>query len=598
MSLLDQVAGAQLRVLNPSGSCYTCPRKRIDMVSATLVDGPIIWLGEAPGQKDVDEQDAFAGESGAFLRKEAAKAGIPEPWSYTYTTHCAAPDEEINPKAVQCCLSQFVLDEIRGYPIVVLLGNAPLTALFPGAKGTHFRGNFAHHPDFPGQRFYAIWHPSYLLRRPDLLQQWQKHLERLGRVARGEAEQEWTSVRGGSAYDALKLAIAQTALSVDLETTGGAAHEPTARIRSFSATGDGKTVVTANDDEPHFLACLELLRTFLEDPNKFVIGNHVAYDVLFQETDLEYRAKAQLADIGIIWFEARQYKQPSLKQLASEELDGYRWLVHRPDLLKDLDLLMRYNEEDVVHSYFLFRKGMALLKPQTRELVLNSLCPMAMLYERASNKGIYIRQDYRKAKIEEYAERRRVAIEAWRAADPAFIPDEYESGKGLAKYLFEVKGLPVLGWTAKDQPQVDQPSIKQWIRDGATYLQHLLTVKEIDKTVGTYLQAFDRHIGPDSRIRPTHWLTSTFTSRPSSSDPNVYNMPKANEIRDMIGAPPGSWLVESDLSQIEFRIMVCLSRDETGIEAYQRGDDAHTATARFVTGNPNQIGRASCRERV
>jgi len=212
---------------------------------------------------------------------------------------------------------------------------------------------------------------------------------------------------------------------------------------------------------------------------------------------------------------------------------------------------------------------------------------MAMQYERAHNKGIYIRQDYRKAKIDEYAERRRVAVEAWRAADPAFIPSAHESGKGLAKYLFEIKGLPVLGWTEKDQPQVDQESIKTWIQGGATYLQHLLTVKDVDKTVGTYLEAFDKHIGPDSRVRPTHWLTSTFTSRPSSSDPNVYNMPTKPEIRDLVGCPQGSVLVESDLSQIELRIMVCLARDENGIEAYRRGDDAHTATARNISGNPN-----------
>lgn len=595
MSLLDQIKGAQLRVLNPSGGCHNCYRKsgrqiirqgQKDYVPATLESGPIIWLGEIPGKTDVIEQESFAGENGKLLRKEAHAAGIPEPWSFSNVVHCRPPEgDEPTPLEVQCCLSQFVLDEIRDYSIVVLVGQVPLKALFPGARGSHFRGNFAHHPDFPGQRFYAIWHPSYLIRRPDLMDQWRRQLERLGRVARGEPSQSWTSVRS-NVYEALKEAIKTPALSLDLETNGLESWAVGARIRSFSASPDGVNVITVHEDAPEFLACLELLRVFLEDPNKFAIGNNIAFDVEWLERELEFRARCQVVDVGIIWYEARQYKQPSLKQLVAEELDGYRWLVHRPDLIRDVDLLLRYNEEDVVHSYHLFRKGMTVLKPQTRELVLSALCPMGMQYERAHAKGIYIRQDYRRAKIDEYAERRRVAVEAWRAADPAFVPDEYESGAGLAKYLFEVKGLPVLGWTEKEQPQVDQESIKTWIRGGATYLQHLLTVKDCDKTVGTYLEAFDKHIGHDSRIRPKHWITSTFTSRPTSSDPNVYNFPRPNEIRDLVGAPPGYWLVESDLSQIEFRIMVCLAHDETGIEAYNRGDDAHTATARIITGNP------------
>src|SRR5258705_9818759 len=99
MTLLDQVAGSQLKVLRPSGGCHSCPRKRIDMVSANLVDGPIIWLGEAPGEKDVAEQDAFAGEGGQLLRKAATQAGVPGPWSYTYATHCASVGESLDPKA-------------------------------------------------------------------------------------------------------------------------------------------------------------------------------------------------------------------------------------------------------------------------------------------------------------------------------------------------------------------------------------------------------------------------------------------------------------------------------------------------------------------
>jgi hypothetical protein len=75
-------------------------------------------------------------------------------------------------------------------------------------------------------------------------------------------------------------------------------------------------VVTAHEDEPHFLACLEVLRGFLEDEQKYVVGSNIAFDVSAEEYELEFRAKAQLVDVGILYYELRQYKQPSLKQLA------------------------------------------------------------------------------------------------------------------------------------------------------------------------------------------------------------------------------------------------------------------------------------------
>jgi DNA polymerase-1 len=102
--------------------------------------------------------------------------------------------------------------------------------------------------------------------------------------------------------------------------------------------------------------------------------------------------------------------------------------------------------------------------------------------------------------------------------------------------------------------------------------------------MSTYLTAYDKHVGLDSRVHPSYWLTSTDTSRPSSSDPNLFNIPRNPEIRDLFGCPPGAVLLESDLSQIEFRIMICLAKDENGIAGYLRGDDAHTMTARTIAG--------------
>jgi uracil-DNA glycosylase family 4 len=585
MTLMDQI-GAKRRILNVSGSCGTCPRKRVDFVPPTLRQGSILWLGEAPGATEVEEQEGFAGRSGQLLRRIAAEYQVPEPWSFSNTIHCRPPDNATpKPKEISCCLSQFVLDEIRGYPIVVLAGSVPLKALFPGAKGSHFRGNVAHHPDFPGQRFYAIYHPSYILRNPWMEQEFRQQIERLGRIARGEAERTWQLVRGAGAFDALVAMLQEPLLSLDLETNGKETWQLGARIRSFCATGDGKTVVAMDESEPAFLSALVKLQEFLEKPEKSVVGANIAYDIQYLESDLEFHSKCTgIHDVAIWWYEAGQYKQASLKKLVAQQLDGYRYLVHEPDKEQDIELLLNYNAEDVVHAYHLFLKAVGKVEPQTQDLVSRVLSPAVLIYRQAQAHGLYLRQDYRKQKIEEYQEKRRTEVLAWKQEDPEFIPDEFESGNGLAKYLFQIRKLPVISLTENDQPSVDKAAIKQWVRDGAIYLKHLLKIREYDKLLSTYLTAYDDHVGPDSRIHPRFWMNSTDTSRPSSSNPNVFNIPRNSEIRDLFGVPHGYAMGESDLSQIEFRIMVCLAKDENGIAGYLRGDDAHTMTARTIAG--------------
>lgn len=586
MTLLDQIGETHQRTLRVFGGCHNCPRKLVDFVPATLNGGTVLFVGEAPGENEVREREGFVGRSGQLLRKELKDAGVPEPWSFTNTIHCRPPGNATpKPKEIECCLSQFVLEEVEQYSIIVLVGAVPLQALFPKAKATHFRGNLAHHPDFPGQRFYSIYHPAYLLRRPDLMPQFQKQLRRLGQIVRGEDRQAWTVLRGAEAVNALDgMLDTSRLLSFDLETTGAKSWEIGARIKSFAATADGVTVAALHEDDPQFLPALVKVQAYMEDRRNAIIGQSVAFDVEWMEREFEFKSKCQVHDVGIIWYEAAQYKTPSLKQLVSEQLDGYRWLVHQPHAIRDPELLVTYGAEDVVHAYNLFIKGMQQLDVDTRDLVTRVMGPMSLIYRRASTHGIYIREDYRKRLITEYRERRVAEIGGWKLDDPSFQPKQHLSGAGLSDYLFNIKKLPVITTTEKGSPAVDKAAIKQWVRDGATYLRHLLAIREIDKLLSTYLESYDEFVDPLCRIHPTHWQTGTDTSRPSSSEPNVYNVARKKDIRNMYGAPPGSVLMESDMSQIEFRIMVCLAKDRTGIEGYLRGDDAHTMTARTIAG--------------
>ncbi|KKL55231.1 hypothetical protein LCGC14_2257490, partial [marine sediment metagenome] len=338
-------------------------------------------------------------------------------------------------------------------------------------------------------------------------------------------------------------------------------------------------------------AALNRLQVYLEQAEKGVCGNNIAFDLDMLEHTRDFKVKLTgIHDVGLIWSQAKQYKMPSQKQLVANELDGYRYLVYDPSREQDLGLLANYNAEDVIFSIRLFRKGIRLLRPKTQDLVTRVLGPVSLCLRQITSGGFHIREDYRRAKIVEYKQRRAQVIADWRKADPRFIPTEHESGKGIKRYLFDVCGLPVLETTDNGSPVTDKSALKQWIRDGATQLQHTLDMREIDKVLSTYLIPYDDFVDGNSRIHSKYNL-ATDSGRPASSKPNVQNIPRPPEIRDLFGVPAGSVMMEADLNQAEFRIMVCLAQDETGIAGYLRGEDAHITTAKQFAPVPTKEQR-------
>lgn len=588
MSLLESIDPSYRKVLRPSGGCHNCRLKKIDFVPPTLKQTKIIWLGESPGKTDVEAQEGFAGKGGEKLRHFAKAAGIQE-FSTTHTIHCRPPDDEPKEKEIACCLSEFVIDEIKSYPIVAMMGSVPLRALFPGAKGTHYRGNIAWHPDFPGQRFYAMYNPGYLIQYPKYEAAFEQDMNRLGRIVAGEPPVPWKVHQGGTdeMWRWFKDMLSRPLLSFDFETTDIKTWLASTKPRSLALTADGKNVVWASDQDPHWTTILQGLRGYLEQEEKGVVGNNIGFDLDIAAHEMDFTIRATgIHEISVIWYQAGQYKQPSLKELVARELDGYRYLVYEPNLEQDMNLLANYNAEDVVYPIQLFWKGMNRIKPKTQDLVTRVLGPVSLCLHQTSDAGFYLRRAYRDKKIEEYEERRMTALKAWHAEDPEFLIGHHESGKGLDTYLYTIRKLPILSRTAKDKASTDQEVIKTWVRDGWSQGKHLLDVRECDKILSTYLRAYDKWLGPDSRIHSHYPLTYTDSGRSSSRSPNLQNIPRVGEIRDLFGCSPGGTLLEFDLSQIEFRIMVCLSKDPTGIAAYQKGDDAHTTTARSFAVDP------------
>ena len=91
-------------------------------------------------------------------------------------------------------------------------------------------------------------------------------------------------------------------------------------------------------------------------------------------------------------------------------------------------------------------------------------------------------------------------------------------------------------------------------------------------------------VGPDGRIHASYRQMGTETGRLSCSGPNLQQVPREKEFRQLFRAREGYKLVVADFSQVELRVAAELSGEEKMLDAYRAGRDLHTETAALVTG--------------
>jgi DNA polymerase-1 len=113
--------------------------------------------------------------------------------------------------------------------------------------------------------------------------------------------------------------------------------------------------------------------------------------------------------------------------------------------------------------------------------------------------------------------------------------------------------------------------------------------REYSKLLNTYLGPLPSLISEeDGRLHTTFNQAVASTGRLSTSNPNLQAIPirteLGREIRSAFVAEPGSKLLSADYSQIELRILAHVSGEPKLREAFERGEDIHTATASEVLG--------------
>jgi len=113
----------------------------------------------------------------------------------------------------------------------------------------------------------------------------------------------------------------------------------------------------------------------------------------------------------------------------------------------------------------------------------------------------------------------------------------------------------------------------------------ILEFRSIRKLLSTYIEALPELVNKRTgKIHTTFNQFVTSTGRLSSNNPNLQNIPirdeSGREIRKaFIASNDEHLLISADYSQIELRLMAHFSGDPHMLEAFQKNEDIHTATA-------------------
>ena len=192
------------------------------------------------------------------------------------------------------------------------------------------------------------------------------------------------------------------------------------------------------------------------------------------------------------------------------------------------------------------------------------------------------------------------AVAVRRGKDPDEVPDDLNlhSPKQVARVLFEVCEFEPVNRSKKTRaPSVDKASIEKmaerdpevdWVR---RYRSAYSRVHDLTEMVDFSMPG-DGWLWLHGSLNPT----GSATGRWSGKEPNLQNIPKGvsryesrNSVwevaaRDAIMAPPGSWIVTADYSQIELRVAAGESQCRMWLDAFANGDDVHAASGAAIYG--------------
>jgi len=394
----------------------------------------------------------------------------------------------------------------------------------------------------------------------------------------------------------IKKLSSQTVFCFDTETTGLDANEAELVGISFSIKAHEAWYVPVPENQEEATAVVNEFKALMENEKIGKIGQNIKYDILlFKWYGVE--VKGRLYDTMI----AHYLIEPELRHNMNFMSESY--LKYQPVSIETLigkrgknQLTMRqvpvskvtdYASEDADITLQLKEYLWPILeKEKLNELYTSIEEPLIQVLVDMEHAGIRVDSQY----LAEYSsELEKHILEAEKEIyDTAGMKFNIASPKQVGEVLFDTLKIPYR-WrkTKTGQYSTDETKLSELAIDNPV-VERILRHRGLAKLKSTYVDALPRMINPKSgRIHSSFNQALAATGRLSSNNPNLQNIPirtaEGRRVREaFVPKDENHILLAADYSQIELRIIAEISGDEAMLEAFNAGQDIHTATAARV----------------
>lgn len=386
--------------------------------------------------------------------------------------------------------------------------------------------------------------------------------------------------------------LAQNFFSLDTETTGidPITAELVGMSFSFAENQAFYVPVPANREEA--LTIVNMFKPAFENPDSLKIGQNIKYDLIML-ANYGVTLKGKMFDTMI----AHYVLQPELRH----GMDYLAEIYLKYETIKIEELIgakgkkqgnMRDLAPEAVYKYACEDADVTLKLKQVleNELETNGVkklfeeieMPLVPVLAYMERNGVRIDTEALKETSRHFTARmNQIEEEVHQLAGMEF---NIASPKQVGEVLFDRLKIVEKAKKTKTGQYVTSEEVLESLRGKHEIVGKILEHRGLKKLLGTYIDALPQLINPATgRIHTSFNQTVTATGRLSSSNPNLQNIPIRNEdgkeIRKAFIPDEGSEFFSADYSQIELRIMAHLSNDPHMIEAFQKDQDIHAATA-------------------
>ncbi|MCM8771060.1 MAG: DNA polymerase I [Candidatus Omnitrophica bacterium] len=225
-----------------------------------------------------------------------------------------------------------------------------------------------------------------------------------------------------------------------------------------------------------------------------------------------------------------------------------------------------------------------LLERELSDLYYNMEMPLIDVLSQMEINGINIDKDFLKA-LSRRTENKLIDLidKIYQLSGTEF---NINSPKQLAEVLFERLHLPVIK-RAKTGPSTNEEVLVALSKQHALPAL-LLDYRRLMKLKNTYIDTLPDLLDPATgKIHTSFNQIGTETGRISSVNPNLQNIPikseEGKQIRKaFVASSQKNFLLSSDYSQIELRILAHFSKDPSLIKAFEQDKDIHRFTASLL----------------